>query len=43
LNVKDGSAALSCEHLGVDIVVALTGFFTQEKKAEGHLKAGAKK
>lgn len=29
--------------LGVDVVLECTGFFTKKEKAEGHIKAGAKK
>lgn len=29
--------------LGVDVVLECTGFFTSKEKAEGHIKAGAKK
>lgn len=43
LAIKDGPAALPWGDLGVDIVVESTGLFTQDEKAEGHLKAGAKK
>ncbi|MDR1595478.1 MAG: type I glyceraldehyde-3-phosphate dehydrogenase [Puniceicoccales bacterium] len=43
LAVKDGPAAMPWGDLGVDIVVESTGLFTQDEKAEGHLKAGARK
>ncbi|MDR1413949.1 MAG: type I glyceraldehyde-3-phosphate dehydrogenase [Puniceicoccales bacterium] len=43
LAVKDGPAAMPWRDLGIDIVIESTGLFTQDEKAEGHLKAGAKK
>lgn len=43
LAVKDGPAAMPWKDLAVDMVVESTGLFTQDEKAEGHLKAGAKK
>ncbi|MDR3143983.1 MAG: type I glyceraldehyde-3-phosphate dehydrogenase [Puniceicoccales bacterium] len=43
LAVKDGPAAMPWKDFNVDIVVESTGLFTQDEKAEGHLKAGAKK
>ncbi|MDR1401534.1 MAG: type I glyceraldehyde-3-phosphate dehydrogenase [Puniceicoccales bacterium] len=43
LAIKDGPAAMPWRDLGVDIVIESTGLFTQDEKAEGHLKAGAKK
>ncbi len=43
LAVKEGPAAMPWKALGVDIVVESTGLFTAREKAEGHLKAGAKK
>lgn len=43
LAVKEGPEALPWQALGVDIVIESTGLFTQKEKAEGHLKAGAKK
>jgi glyceraldehyde 3-phosphate dehydrogenase len=43
LAVKEGPAALPWKALGVDVVVESTGLFTAREKAEGHLKAGAKK
>lgn len=43
LAIKEGPAALPWKQLGVDIVVEATGLFTARDKAEGHLKAGAKK
>lgn len=36
-------AELPWKDLGVDIVLECTGLFTDKEKAEGHLKAGAKK
>ncbi|MDR2779118.1 MAG: type I glyceraldehyde-3-phosphate dehydrogenase [Puniceicoccales bacterium] len=43
LAIKEGPGAMPWQDLGVDIVVESTGLFTQDEKAEGHLKAGAKK
>ncbi|SHH01335.1 type I glyceraldehyde-3-phosphate dehydrogenase [Tepidibacter thalassicus] len=34
---------LPWKELGVDVVLECTGFFTDKEKAEGHIKAGAKK
>ncbi len=36
-------AKLPWESLGIDVVYECTGFFTEKSKAEGHIKAGAKK
>ncbi len=43
LAIKDGPAAMPWGEMGIDIVVESTGLFTQDEKAEGHLKSGAKK
>lgn len=45
ITVLDGKNPEDMEwgKLGVDIVIESTGAFTQREKAEGHLKAGAKK
>src|ERR1700712_708098 len=43
LAVKEGPAALPWKDLGVDIVIESTGLFTEGEKAQGHIKAGAKK
>jgi glyceraldehyde 3-phosphate dehydrogenase len=43
LSVKDGPSAMPWKDLNVDIVIESTGLFTHGEKAEGHLKAGAKK
>ncbi|MGE9295375.1 MAG: type I glyceraldehyde-3-phosphate dehydrogenase [Puniceicoccales bacterium] len=43
LSVREGPAALPWKELGVDIVVESTGLFVEDKKAQGHLDAGAKK
>jgi glyceraldehyde 3-phosphate dehydrogenase len=43
LAMKDGPAAMPWKDLGVDVVVECTGLFTAREKAEGHLKAGARK
>jgi glyceraldehyde 3-phosphate dehydrogenase len=43
LAIKDGPTAMPWKDLEVDIVIESTGLFTQDEKAEGHLKAGAKK
>jgi glyceraldehyde 3-phosphate dehydrogenase len=34
---------LPWKELGIDVVIESTGLFTSEEKAEGHIKAGAKK
>jgi len=41
--VREGPAALPWKDLGVDIVLESTGLFVEDKKAKGHLDAGAKK
>lgn len=41
--VKEGPEALPWKSLGVDYVIEATGLYTDKEKAEGHLKAGAKK
>ncbi|MBC2594201.1 type I glyceraldehyde-3-phosphate dehydrogenase [Ruficoccus amylovorans] len=43
LSVKEGPAALPWKELGVDVVIESTGLFVEDKKAQGHLDAGAKK
>lgn len=43
LAVREGPAALPWKDLGVDIVIESTGLFVEDVKAEGHIKAGAKK
>jgi glyceraldehyde 3-phosphate dehydrogenase len=43
LAVKEGPAALPWKELGVDYVIESTGLFTEAEKAQGHIKAGAKK
>jgi glyceraldehyde 3-phosphate dehydrogenase len=43
LAVKEGPAALPWKDLGVEYVVESTGLFTEAEKAQGHIKAGAKK
>ncbi|GHC00184.1 type I glyceraldehyde-3-phosphate dehydrogenase [Cerasicoccus arenae] len=43
LSVREGPAALPWKELGVDIVIESTGLFVEDKKAQGHLDAGAKK
>lgn len=43
LAVREGPSSMPWSDLGVDIVIESTGLFTQYEKAEGHLKAGAKK
>jgi len=45
ITVLNGKAPEDMEwgKLGVDVVIESTGAFTQREKAEGHLKAGAKK
>lgn len=43
LAVREGPAALPWGELGVDIVIESTGLFVEDKKAQGHIDAGAKK
>jgi glyceraldehyde 3-phosphate dehydrogenase len=43
LAVKEGPAALPWKDLGVEYVIESTGLFTEAEKAQGHIKAGAKK
>lgn len=43
LAVREGPAALPWKELGVDIVIECTGLFVEDKKAQGHIEAGAKK
>ena len=43
LGVREGPAALPWGALGVDLVIQSTGLFTEDKKAQGHIDAGAKK
>ncbi|MEZ5276400.1 MAG: type I glyceraldehyde-3-phosphate dehydrogenase [Opitutaceae bacterium] len=43
LAVREGPSALPWKELGVDIVVESTGLFVEDKKAQGHIDAGAKK
>ena len=43
LGVREGPAALPWGALGVDLVIESTGLFTEDKKAQGHIDAGAKK
>ena len=43
LAVREGPAALPWGELGVEIVIESTGLFVEDKKAQGHLDAGAKK
>lgn len=43
VQAKRNPAELPWGKLGVDYVIESTGLFTQKEKAEGHLKAGAKK
>ena len=43
LAVREGPSSMPWSDLGVDVVIESTGLFTQYEKAEGHLKAGAKK
>src|SRR4051795_2460769 len=38
-----GPAQLPWKHLGVDVVVESTGFFTDATKAKAHIDGGAKK
>jgi glyceraldehyde 3-phosphate dehydrogenase len=43
LAVKEGPTAMPWKELGVELVIESTGLFTDDVKAEGHIKAGAKK
>src|SRR5438477_11692098 len=43
LAVREGPAALPWKQLGVEYVIESTGLFTDAEKAQGHIKAGAKK
>jgi len=43
LSERAGPAALPWKDLGVDIVLESTGLFVEDKKAAGHIEAGAKK
>ncbi|QYY35927.1 type I glyceraldehyde-3-phosphate dehydrogenase [Ruficoccus sp. ZRK36] len=43
LSIKEGPAALPWGELGVDVVIESTGLFVEDKKAMGHIEAGAKK
>src|SRR4051795_14254 len=43
LAVKEGPTALPWKELGVEYVIESTGLFTEAEKAQGHIKAGAKK
>ncbi|MEK6797133.1 MAG: type I glyceraldehyde-3-phosphate dehydrogenase [Spirochaetota bacterium] len=40
---KDGIDKLPWKDLGIEYVIESTGLFTEKEKAEGHIKAGAKK
>ncbi len=43
LGERAGPAALPWGELGVELVIESTGLFTEDKKAQGHIEAGAKK
>jgi glyceraldehyde 3-phosphate dehydrogenase len=43
LAIKEGPHALPWKDLGVEYVIESTGLFTERAKAEGHIKAGARK
>jgi len=43
LAVREGPTAMPWKDLGIDIVIESTGLFVEDKKAQGHLDAGAKK
>ncbi|MCD8481658.1 MAG: type I glyceraldehyde-3-phosphate dehydrogenase [Verrucomicrobia bacterium] len=43
LAVKEGPTAMPWKDLGVEIVIESTGLFTDDVKAEGHIKSGARK
>jgi glyceraldehyde 3-phosphate dehydrogenase len=43
LAVKEGPAAMPWKQLGAEYVIECTGLFTDREKAEGHLRAGARK
>lgn len=43
LAVREGPAAMPWKDLEIDIVIESTGLFVEDKKAQGHIDAGAKK
>ena len=43
LAVREGPAAMPWKELGIDLVIESTGLFVEDKKAQGHIDAGAKK
>ncbi len=43
LAVREGPAAMPWKELGVELVIESTGLFVEDKKAQGHIDAGAKK
>jgi glyceraldehyde 3-phosphate dehydrogenase len=43
LAVREGPSAMPWKELGVEVVIESTGLFVEDKKAQGHIDAGAKK
>lgn len=43
LAVREGPAAMPWKEMGIDLVIESTGLFVEDKKAQGHIDAGAKK
>jgi glyceraldehyde 3-phosphate dehydrogenase len=43
LAVREGPSAMPWKEMGIDIVIESTGLFVEDKKAQGHIDAGAKK
>ncbi len=43
LAVREGPSAMPWKEMGIDLVIESTGLFVEDKKAQGHIDAGAKK
>lgn len=43
LAVREGPSAMPWKKMGVELVIESTGLFVEDKKAQGHIDAGAKK
>jgi len=43
LAVREGPSAMPWKELGVEVVIESTGLFVEDKKAQGHIDAGAKR
>ncbi|MFP4281613.1 MAG: type I glyceraldehyde-3-phosphate dehydrogenase [Verrucomicrobiota bacterium] len=43
LAVREGPSAMPWKDMGVELVIESTGLFVEDKKAQGHIDAGAKK